>query len=152
MTCRASCGIYTIKLKAVRRTMLSGSTCSASRGLEQTRFESPGGQPMVLPDLPSREQCDGNQSTVAQSVSPQLLRYSCLVSHVANQIRMQMWLKNTLVKNKFSAGPPKLLCQGARRWWNCAPGPEQPSSKSMLCRSDTGFPVKLMQQVREQRK
>lgn len=70
---------------------------------------------MVLPARSPREWCDGRQSTVAQAVPPQLCWYSCLVSYAANQMGMQMWLKNTLVKNKFSAGPPKLLYQGGKK-------------------------------------
>ena len=70
---------------------------------------------MVPPALSPREQCDGCQSTAAQAVPLQLCWYSCLVSYAANQMGMQIWLKNTSVKNKFSAEPPKLLYQGSKK-------------------------------------
>jgi len=69
---------------------------------------------MVLPAVYCRKLCDGHQSIAAQAIPPQLCWCSCLVSYAANQMGMQMWLKNTSVKNKFSAGPPKLLYQSSK--------------------------------------
>lgn len=70
---------------------------------------------MVLPILSSREQCDGCQPTAAQVDPPQLCWYSCQVSYTSNQTRMQMWLENTLVKNKFYARPTNCCIKAARR-------------------------------------
>lgn len=69
---------------------------------------------MVLP-APPREQRGGHQSTAAQAIPPPLCWYSCLVSYAANQMGMQMCLKNTLVNNKFYARPHKLLYQGGKK-------------------------------------
>lgn len=70
---------------------------------------------MVLWALSPREQCDRCQSAAALAAPPQLCWHSCLVSYAANQMGMQMWLKYTWVKNKFSAGSLKTLSQGGKK-------------------------------------
>lgn len=83
-------------------------------------------------------------------ISPQQLRlllHSCPVRYAANQRRMQMWCKNTLAKNKLSAGPPKLLSQGGST--------AHLGQRSHRCRADeiqANSQLKRRQQVREQRR